>query len=205
MDYRRLGRSGLKVSALSFGSWVSFGNQLDARTARECLAAARDAGVNFFDNAEVYASGHSETLMGEAFRALKWPRLSYVVSTKFYWGLSTGPNQDHTLNRKYLLESIDGSLQRFGLDHVDLVYCHRPDPNTPVEETVWAMHDIIARGKALYWGTSNGPPTTSASPGTSRSATTCTNPSSKSPNTTCFIAAAWKSNTPAFTGIPVWG
>lgn len=157
MDYRRLGRSGLKVSALSFGSWVSFGNQLDARTARECLAAARDAGVNFFDNAEAYASGHSETLMGEAFRALKWPRLSYVVSTKFYWGLSTGPNQDHTLNRKYLLESIDGSLQRFGLDHVDLVYCHRPDPNTPVEETVWAMHDIIARGKALYWGTSEWP------------------------------------------------
>jgi len=157
MDYRRLGRSGLKVSALSFGSWVSFGNQLDAKAARECLAAARDAGVNFFDNAEAYASGHSETLMGEAFRALKWPRLSYVVSTKFYWGLSTGPNQDHTLNRKYLLESIDGSLQRFGLDHVDLVYCHRPDPNTPVEETVWAMHDIIACGKALYWGTSEWP------------------------------------------------
>ncbi len=157
MDYRRLGRSGLKVSALSLGSWVSFGNQLDAGTARECLAAARDAGVNFFDNAEAYASGHSETLMGEAFRALKWPRLSYVVSTKFYWGLGTGPNQDHTLNRKYLLAAIDGSLQRFGLDHVDLAYCHRPDPDTPVEETVWAMHDIIARGKALYWGTSEWP------------------------------------------------
>lgn len=157
MDYRRLGHSGLKVSALSLGSWVSFGNQLDAGTARECLAAARDAGVNFFDNAEAYASGHSETLMGEAFRALKWPRLSYVVSTKFYWGLGTGPNQDHTLNRKYLLAAIDGSLQRFGLDHVDLAYCHRPDPDTPVEETVWAMHDIIARGKALYWGTSEWP------------------------------------------------
>jgi voltage-dependent potassium channel beta subunit len=154
MKYRRLGRAGLKVSALSFGSWVTYGNQLDGRLARDCMAAARDAGVNFFDNAEVYAGGASEELMGTAFRELGWPRMSYVVSTKFYWGLGEGANEHHTLNRKYLLHAIDGSLRRLQLDHVDLVYCHRPDPDTPIEETVYAMHDIIARGKALYWGTS---------------------------------------------------
>lgn len=154
MEYRRIGRSGLKISALSLGSWVTYGNQLDVNLARECMAAARDAGVNFFDNAEVYADGHSEKLMGEALRALGWPRASYVVSSKFYWGLQKGANLDHTLNRKYLLQAVDGSLARFKLDHLDLIYCHRPDSETPIEETVWAMHDIIARGKALYWGTS---------------------------------------------------
>jgi voltage-dependent potassium channel beta subunit len=154
LEYRRLGRSGLKVSALSLGSWVTYGNQLDAAAARECMAAAWDRGVNFFDNAEVYAAGKSEELMGEAFRKLGWPRLRYVVSTKFFWGISDGPNEKNTLNRKYLLHGIDASLRRLQLDYVDLVFCHRPDPNTPVEETVWAMHDMIARGKALYWGTS---------------------------------------------------
>ncbi|MFT3735602.1 MAG: aldo/keto reductase [Rhodocyclaceae bacterium] len=154
MEYRRLGRSGLKVSALSFGSWVTYSNQLDTKLARECMAAARDAGVNFFDNAETYAAGASETIMGAALRELGWAREHYVVSTKFFWGLSDDPNGKNTLNRKYLLGAIDGSLKRFGLDYIDLVYCHRPDPNTPVEETVWAMHDIINRGKALYWGTS---------------------------------------------------
>jgi len=154
MNYRRLGRSGLKVSELSFGSWVTYGNQLDANAARECMAAAWDGGVNFFDNAEVYAAGKSEELMGEALKKLAWPRLKYVVSTKFYWGITDGPNEKNTLNRKYLLDGIDGSLKRLQLDFVDLVYCHRPDPNTPVEETVWAMHDMIERGKALYWGTS---------------------------------------------------
>jgi voltage-dependent potassium channel beta subunit len=121
------------------------------------LAAAMDAGINFFDNAEVYAAGQSEVVMGEAFKALKWPRLSYVVSTKFFWGLDReghATNRKDTLNRKYLLQAIDGSLQRLQLEHVDLVYCHRPDPATPIEETVWAMSDIISRGKALYWGTS---------------------------------------------------
>jgi len=116
-----------------------------------------DAGINFFDNAEVYAAGQSEVVMGEAFKALKWPRLNYVVSTKFFWGLDReghATNRKDTLNRKYLLQAIDGSLQRLQLEHVDLVYCHRPDPATPIEETVWAMSDIIARGKALYWGTS---------------------------------------------------
>ncbi|RKP50582.1 potassium channel beta subunit family protein [Trinickia fusca] len=154
MNYRRLGRSGLQVSELSLGSWVTYGNQVDRRTARETLAAARDAGVNFFDNAEVYAGGRAEEIMGHALKELAWPRVSYVVSTKFFWGLHEAPNQYHTLNRKYLLHAIDASLSRLQLDYVDLVFCHRPDPNTPIEETVWAMSDMITRGKALYWGTS---------------------------------------------------
>ena len=154
MNYRRLGRSGLKVSELSFGSWVTYGNQLDLNAARDCMAAAWERGVNFFDNAEVYARGESETIMGEILKKLAWPRLKYIISTKFYWGITDGPNEKNTLNRKYLLNGIDGSLQRLQLDYVDLVYCHRPDPATPLEETVWAMHDIIERGKALYWGTS---------------------------------------------------
>jgi len=154
MEYRRLGRSGLKVSALSFGSWVTYSNQLDTKLARECMAAARDAGVNFFDNAEVYANGESERIMGQALRELGWAREHYIVSSKFFWGLSDDPNGKNTLNRKYLLNAVDGSLKRFGLDYLDLVFCHRPDPATPIEETVWAMHDMISRGKALYWGTS---------------------------------------------------
>jgi voltage-dependent potassium channel beta subunit len=154
MNYRRLGRSGLKVSEFSLGSWVTYGNQVDKRLARELMAAAFDAGVNFFDNAEAYARGNSEVIMGEVLKDLGWPRIRYVVSTKFYWGMRTGVNDNNTLNRKYLLDAIDASLKRLQLDHVDLVYCHRADPNTPIEETVWAMHDIIARGKALYWGTS---------------------------------------------------
>jgi voltage-dependent potassium channel beta subunit len=154
MNYRRLGRSGLQVSELSLGSWVTYGNQVDRRAARESLAAARDAGVNFFDNAEVYAQGRAEEIMGQALKELAWPRVSYVVSTKFFWGLREAPNQYHTLNRKYLLDAIDGSLTRLQLDYVDLVFCHRPDPHTPIEETVWAMSDIVNRGKALYWGTS---------------------------------------------------
>ena len=157
MPYRRLGRSGLKVSALSFGSWVTFSNQLDLGHARACLEAAHEAGVNFFDNAEIYANGESERMMGKAIAELGWPRHSYVISTKFYWGLHAGPNSKNTLNRKYLLQAIDGSLERLGLDFVDLVFCHRPDPETPIEETVWAMHDMITSGKALYWGTSEWP------------------------------------------------
>lgn len=157
MNYRRLGRSGLQVSELSLGSWVTYHNQVDTRSAVEMMAAAFDQGVNFFDNAEVYAGGQSEVVMGEALRALKWPRLNYIVSTKFFWGLDRGDdaiNRKDTLNRKYLMQAIDASLQRFGLDFVDLVYCHRPDPHTPVEETVRAMSDMITQGKALYWGTS---------------------------------------------------
>jgi voltage-dependent potassium channel beta subunit len=154
MEYRYLGHSGLKVSELSFGSWVTFGTQLGVDLARECMAAANGAGVNYFDNAESYAHGESEIVMGKALKKLGWRRGSYLVSTKFFWGLDEGPNEKNTLNRKRLLEAIDGSLTRLQLDYVDLVFCHRPDPNTPIEETVWAMHEIVSRGKALYWGTS---------------------------------------------------
>lgn len=154
MTYRRLGRSGLQVSVLSFGSWVSFGGQLDISRATQCLAAAREGGVNFFDNAEAYGGGESERIMGQAIAELGWPRETYVLSTKFFWGLTKGPNMQNTLNRKYLLHAIDGSLERLGLDFIDLAFCHRPDPETPIEETVWAMHDIVASGKARYWGTS---------------------------------------------------
>ncbi len=157
MEYRRLGRAGLKVSVLSLGSWVTFAtkNQVEtAQQAAECMAAAKEAGVNFFDNAEAYAGGESERVMGAAIRDLGWKRHEYVVSTKLFWGLYNQVNMRYTLNRKFLLQGIEGSLERFGLDFVDLVYCHRPDPNTPIEETVWAMSDMITRGQALYWGTS---------------------------------------------------
>jgi voltage-dependent potassium channel beta subunit len=157
MEYRRLGRSGLNVSVLSFGSWVTFANKSQLETAAqaaECLAAAHDAGVNFYDNAESYGHGESERVMGAAIRELGWKRHDYVVSTKLFWGLYEGPNMRNTLNRKYLSQAIVASLERFGLDFVDLVFCHRADPNTPIEETVWAMSDMVDRGQALYWGTS---------------------------------------------------
>jgi voltage-dependent potassium channel beta subunit len=158
MNYRRLGRSGLKVSELSFGSWVTYVNQVDLKSAKELMAAAFDAGINFFDNAEIYARGGAEQIMGSVIKELGWPRGKFVVSTKFYWGLAAGkgefPNERNTLNRKYLRGAIDASLARLQLDYVDLVFCHRADPSTPIEETVWAMHDMIERGQALYWGTS---------------------------------------------------
>jgi voltage-dependent potassium channel beta subunit len=154
MQYRRLGRSGLKVSVLSFGSWVSFGPQLAGGSARDCLAAAYDAGVNFFDNAEVYAGGRSESIMGEAIAELGWPRHTYVISSKFFWGIEDSVNTRSTLNRKYLLHAVEGSLRRLGLDFLDLIFCHRPDPETPIEETVRVMHEIITSGRAHYWGTS---------------------------------------------------
>jgi voltage-dependent potassium channel beta subunit len=155
MQYRRLGRSGLQVSVLSFGSWVTFDNQLGDDMALECMSAAYDAGCNFFDNAEAYAGGGSESQMGRVIQQLGWKRQSYVVSTKFYWGINGNMrNMRNTLNRKYLSQAIDGSLERMQLDFIDLVYCHRPDAGTPIEETVWAMSDMISHGKALYWGTS---------------------------------------------------
>ena len=160
MQYRRLGRAGVRVSTLSLGSWVTYHHQVDTGAAREMMAAAYDAGVNFFDNAEVYAGGRSEEIMGAALKALAWPRLNYLVSTKFFWGLDRqgeAVNRKDTLNRKYLMQAIDGSLRRLQLDHIDLIYCHRPDPNTSIEETARAMNDIIVQGKALYWGTSEWP------------------------------------------------
>lgn len=157
MEYRYLGRSGLQVSALSLGSWVTFHNQVDVDKAVQMMSAAYEAGVNFFDNAQVYASGKAEEVMGSALKKLGWRRSSYLVSTKFFWGIHDGINEKDTLNRKFLLESIDGSLERLGLEHVDLVFAHRPDPHTPIEETVWAMDNIIESGKAIYWGTSEWP------------------------------------------------
>ncbi|MDE1951118.1 MAG: aldo/keto reductase [Burkholderiales bacterium] len=157
MQYRHLGRSGLRLSLLSLGSWVTYHNQVDTSAAVEMMAAAFDAGINFFDNAEAYAGGHSEEVMGAAFRKLGWPRLNYVVSSKYFWGLGgegEGVNRRDTLNRKYLMQAVDGSLKRFGLEHLDLIFCHRSDPTTPIEETARAMNDLIVQGKALYWGTS---------------------------------------------------
>jgi len=152
MPYRNLGRSGLKVSALSFGSWVTFDHQMDVAPAKEAMAAAWEAGVNFFDNAEAYAGGRSEQIMGKALAQLGWGRDEFVVSTKIFWG-GPGPNQ-RGLSRKHVVEGVDAARKRFGLDHLDLVFCHRPDVHTPIEETVRAMNHVIDRGWAFYWGTS---------------------------------------------------
>jgi aryl-alcohol dehydrogenase-like predicted oxidoreductase len=149
MKYRYLGKTGIQISELSFGSWVTFHNQAGVKSAVEMMSAAYEAGVNFFDNAEVYAGGKSETVMGEALKKLKWRRSSYLISTKFYWGINEAVNEKNTLNRKRLIEGIAGSLERLQLDYVDLIYCHRPDKTTPIEETVWAMHNIIEWGQAL--------------------------------------------------------
>jgi voltage-dependent potassium channel beta subunit len=154
MEYRHLGRTGIRVSELSLGSWITFKNQVDVQAAVEIMSAAYDAGVNFFDNAEAYASGKSEEVMGAALKQMGWRRGSYLVTTKLYWGLHDSVNERNTLNRKRLIEGINGSLQRLQLDYVDVIYCHRPDKATPIEETVWAMHNIIEWGKAFYWGTS---------------------------------------------------
>ena len=152
MKYRFLGKSGLQVSALSFGSWVTFDEQLDESLAHECMSAAYDAGVNFFDNAEVYAGGQAEILMGKAIQKAGWTRSDLVVSTKIFWG-GSGPN-DRGLSYKHIIEGTNAALERLQMDYVDLVFCHRPDPDTPMEETVRAMNQIISDGKAFYWGTS---------------------------------------------------
>ncbi len=154
MTYRRLGSAGLKVSTLSFGSWVTFDGQLDDSLAMECMQAAYDAGVNFFDNADGYASGGSEAIMGRSMAALGWERHSYVVSTKLYFGMHEGVNSRMTLNRKYLLEGIEESLDRLQHNEVDLLFCHRCDTETPMEEIVHTMHEIVESGRAYYWGTS---------------------------------------------------
>jgi voltage-dependent potassium channel beta subunit len=154
MEYRRLGSAGLKVSLLSLGSWVTYAKQVDVGAAEELMKAAWEEGVNFFDNAEAYEAGKSEEIMGAALKRLGWRRASYLVSTKIFFGMHDGVNEKMTLNRKKLREGIDGALKRFGLDYIDLVYCHRPDPQTPIEETVWSMHMMVESGKALYWGTS---------------------------------------------------
>lgn len=152
MEYRHLGSSGLKVSALSFGAWITFADQVDEEVACECMKAAYDAGVNFFDNAEAYAAGRAEEMMGNIIRKAGWKRSDLVISTKIFWG-GKGPN-DGGLSYKHILEGTNASLKRLLTDYVDLVFCHRPDLQTPIEETVWAMAHLIIQGKALYWGTS---------------------------------------------------
>lgn len=158
MEYRRVGEAGLGVSALGFGSWVTFADQHDLGSILPLMQVARESGINHFDTAEGYAAGAAESMMGTAIKTLGWDREELVLSTKLYWGIRDSPNWQETLNRKYLMRSIDGCLRRLGTDYVDVLYCHRPDPNTPLEETIWAMSDIIADGKALYWGTSEWTP-----------------------------------------------
>ncbi|KAG6731342.1 hypothetical protein I3842_01G125300 [Carya illinoinensis] len=152
MEYKNLGRSGLKVSQLSYGAWVSFGNQLDVKEAKSLLQCCRDHGVNFFDNAEAYENGHAEEIMGQAIRELGWKRSDVVVSTKIFWG-GPGPNENG-LSRKHVVEGTKASLKRLEMDYVDVIYCHRPDSTTPIEETVRAMNYVIDNGWAFYWGTS---------------------------------------------------
>ncbi len=156
MEYRKLGKSGLQVSALSFGSWVSFSKQVNDKAAEELMGIAYDNGINFFDNAEVYALGESEKMMGRVLKKKKWDRSSFVVSSKAFWGWrgkDNKPNQSGC-SRKHLIEACNEALQRLQVDYLDLYYCHRPDKNTPIEETVWAMNHLIQQGKILYWGTS---------------------------------------------------
>ena len=152
MEYRNLGKSGLKVSALSFGSWVTFVNQLTEKTALSCMSMAYDQGVNFFDNAEAYAGGKSEILMGKVLKKLKWTRDSYIISSKVFWGGEL-PTQ-RGLSKKHIHDACNSALKRLQLDYLDLFFCHRPDPETPIEESVYAMNDLIKQGKILYWGTS---------------------------------------------------
>lgn len=152
MEYRNLGKSGLKVSALSLGAWVTYGGQVGEEVAYECMKTAYEAGVNFFDNAEVYARGNAEIVMGNVIKKAGWKRSDLVISTKIFWG-GDGPN-DNGLSRKHIIEGLNASLKRLQMDYVDLLFCHRPDLHTPVEETVWAMNHVINQGKAFYWGTS---------------------------------------------------
>ena len=152
MEYRNLGKSGLKVSELSFGSWVTFVNQLGLKTATNCMSYAYEHGVNFFDNAEAYASGESEILMGKILKKLNWTRDTYIVSSKAFWGGQL-PTQKG-LSKKHLHDACNAALKRLQVEYLDLYFCHRPDPETPIIETVYAMNDLIYQGKILYWGTS---------------------------------------------------
>ncbi len=152
MDYRKLGNSGLKVSELSFGSWVTFVNQLNQKSAMDCMSYAYDQGVNFFDNAEAYASGESEVLMGNILKKLNWNRDTYIVSSKVFWG-GEMPTQ-RGLSKKHIHDACNAALRRLQVDYLDLFFCHRPDPDTPIIETVYAMNDLLQQGKIMYWGTS---------------------------------------------------
>ncbi|MGB6038193.1 MAG: aldo/keto reductase [Cryomorphaceae bacterium] len=154
MEYRRLGKSGLKVSELSFGSWVTFGNQIGDNISEELMKMAYDGGVNFFDNAEVYAAGKSEIVMGNILKKMQWSRDTYSVSSKVFFGAGGQLPTQKGLNRKHIMEACHDALRRLQVDYLDLFFCHRPDKETPIEETVWSMHNLITQGKILYWGTS---------------------------------------------------
>ncbi len=154
MEYRRLGKSGLQLSALSLGSWLTFGNQISDQVADELMGLAYDAGVNFFDNAEGYAEGKSEEVMGRILKAHDWDRESFVVSSKVFFGTESKAPNRVGLSRKHVIEACNGALKRLQVDYLDLYFCHRPDKNTPIEETVWAMNTLLQQGKILYWGTS---------------------------------------------------
>lgn len=154
MYYRRLGRSGLQVSVLSLGSWVTFAKQVDQQKAQSIMVEAYDAGINFFDNAEIYARGQSEVFMGNVLKATGWDRTSYVVSSKVFFGDGRRKPNQTGLSRKHVIEACHDALRRLQVDYLDLYYCHRPDKNTPIEETVWAMNHLVQQGKVLYWGTS---------------------------------------------------
>ena len=154
MEYRRLGKSGLKVSALSLGSWLTFGKQIDDSVAKDMMTTAYEAGVNFFDNAETYALGKSEEVMGKLLNEFAWDRSTYMVSSKVFFGRSRDWPTQMGLNKKHVFECCHEALKRLQVDYLDLYFCHRPDKETPIEETVWAMHQLIMAGKVLYWGTS---------------------------------------------------
>ncbi len=154
MEYRRLGSSGLQVSALSFGSWVTFGAQIEDNSSEKLMAAAYEAGINFFDNAEIYAQGKSEIVMGNVLKKMGWDRTSYVVSSKVFFGDGRKKPNQTGLSRKHIFEACSDALRRLQVEYLDLYFCHRPDKNTPIAETVWAMNHLIQQGKVLYWGTS---------------------------------------------------
>jgi voltage-dependent potassium channel beta subunit len=154
MEYRRLGKTGLPISELSFGSWITFGNQIENKTSERLMDIAYEAGVNFFDNAEVYAAGQSEIVMGNILKKKNWSRDSYIVSSKVFFGAFAQVPTQKGLHRKHIVEACNQALQRLQVDYLDLYFCHRPDKQTPIEETVWSMHQLILSGKILYWGTS---------------------------------------------------
>ena len=154
MEYRRLGISGLPISELSFGSWITFGNQIGDDMSETLMDIAYDAGVNFFDNAEVYAAGESERVMGKILKKKNWSRDSYIISSKVFFGAGANVPTQKGLHRKHIIEACEQALKRLQIDYLDLYFCHRPDKNTPISETVWSMHQLIMQGKILYWGTS---------------------------------------------------
>lgn len=154
MEYKNLGKTGLPISRLSFGSWITFGNQIDNKISERLMDIAYDYGINFFDNAETYAAGESERVMGDILHKKSWSRDSYIVSSKVFFGAGAKYPTQKGLNRKHIFEACHQALERLKVDYLDLYFCHRPDKSTPIEETVWSMHQLIMQGKVLYWGTS---------------------------------------------------